>query len=350
MIDRLIYPAALAGSLLMTAVGVLWWLAPGSYPFGPDDRYADLALMTYVPRGAAIAVAVILGIAGMVLAAGRRDGPVAIAFAAVAATVLGLLVPDIQVLILAAYAMALAVPSALVAVLANRLLPRLPVAAVFAVAFAAVLGWLSYVARDADPIGARPLFVFGSFAAGAVWAAVLIRLLRAAGGDRPAWTQPEAAARWGRTLTWAAALCPLPYVLTRLSWLTPWPIGESAETLAAHPGLRIFGLALALAGEGGTWLTLGLIRPRGETFPAWLPVVGRRPVPVLAAVIPGLLAAAAITIAGHSILQQAVITGDYLLVLLMPFPLWGPLLAAATFGYWLRRRPSPIPSRPQVSV
>ncbi|MFC6022070.1 hypothetical protein ACFP2T_38645 [Plantactinospora solaniradicis] len=151
-------------------------------------------------------------------------------------------------------------------------------------------------------------------------------------------TEPAAAARWGRFLTWAAALCPLPYALTRLSWLTPWPIGASAETLAHHPGLRIFGLALALAGEGGTWLTLGLIRPRGETFPARLPFVGGRPVPIPAAVIPGLLVAAMLTIAGHSTLQQAIITGDYQLVLLIPFPLWGPLLAAATLGYWLRRR------------
>jgi hypothetical protein len=140
------------------------------------------------------------------------------------------------------------------------------------------------------------------------------------------------------------------YVLTRLSWLTPWPIGETAETLAANPGLRIFGLALALAGEGGTWLTLGLIRPRGETFPAWLPIVGGRPVPVLAAVVPGVLVAAMLTIAGHSILQQAITAGDYLLVLLMPFPLWGPLLAAATFGYWLRRRPSSTRNMPQVTV
>lgn len=159
MIDRLTYPAALAGSLLVTAAGVLGWLAPGSYPFGPGDRFADLALMTYVPRGTAIAFALILGVAGVVLAGGRRGGPVAIAFAAVSATVLGLLVPDIELLILTAYVMALAVPSTLVAVLTNRLLPRLPVAAVFAVAFAALLGWLSYIARDADPIGASAVRV-----------------------------------------------------------------------------------------------------------------------------------------------------------------------------------------------
>jgi hypothetical protein len=341
--ERLTYRAALAGSLLVTAAGVLWWLIPASYPFGPRDRFADMALMTYVPRGTAIVCALLLGVAGVVLAAGRRGGPVAIAFASVAATVLGLLVPDIQVLILTAYAMALAVPSALVAVLANQLIPRLPAVAVFAVAFAALLGWLSYIARDADPIGTRPLFVFGSLAAGASWAAVLIRLLRPAGGNRPTWAEPAAAARWGRTLTWAAALCPLPYALTRLTWLTPWPIGETAETLAAHPGLRIFGLALALAGVSGTWLTLGLIRARGETFPTWVPLVGGRPVPALAAVVPGVLVAAMLTIAGHSLLQQAVTTGDYLLVLLMPFPLWGPLLAAATFGYWLRRRDNPTP-------
>ena len=303
--------------------------------------------MTYVPRGAAIAAALILGVGGAALAAARCGGAVTRGFAALAAVVLGLLVPDIQLLMLAAYAMALAVPVALVALLVGRLLPRPATVAVFAVAFAALAGWLSYIARDAEPIGSRPLFVAGSFVAGAAWAGVLVHELLTARRGRPAppWTQPAAAARWGRAVTWAAALCVMPYMLSRLTWLTPWPIGASAETLAQQPGLRMFGLALALAGECGTWLTLGLIRPRGEVFPARLPYVGGRPVPVAAAVIPGLLVAAMLAIAGHSVAQQALGTGDYLELFIFPFPVWAPLLAAATAGYWLRRRPSPPGSR-----
>jgi hypothetical protein len=145
-------------------------------------------------------------------------------------------------------------------------------------------------------------------------------------------------------VTWATALCPLPYVVSRLTWLTPWPFAISAEALAANPGLRVFGLALLLASEAGTWLTLGLIRPRGEIFPPWLPFVGGRPVPVMAAVGPGMLVALMMCIAAHSAVQQAFGPGtglrDHLLVLLIPFPVWGPLLAAATLAYWYRRRPA----------
>ncbi|MEU8327708.1 hypothetical protein [Micromonospora sp. NPDC048839] len=367
----------LVGSLLLVAVGVLWWLRPSSYPFGPQDRFADLSLMTYVPSDTAVVLALTAGVVGLALVGLLRSGRVGaavrvggIVVAAVAATLLGFLVPDIQVLTITAYLMTLAVPAAITAALATRLFrsarPRSGRAAgaggitVGAAAFVALLLWLGYIARDAEPIGYRPFVVFGSLAVGACWAAVLVRLLRhhrghcqSCGRPGAAWTTPAAASSWGRVLTWAAALCPLPYVVTRLSWLTPWPIGESAETLAAHPGLRIFGLALAVAGEAGTWLTLGLIRPRGEVFPRSLPFVGGRPVPVHAAVIPGLIVALMMCIAGHSLVQQSFGAGtdlsDHFLVLLMPFPLWGLLLAAATLAYWYRRRPecrvcTPVPT------
>ncbi|MGC5287731.1 hypothetical protein [Micromonospora sp. DT231] len=358
----------LVGSLLLVAVGVLWWLRPSSYPFGPQDRFADLSLMTYVPSDTAVALALTAGVVGLALASLLRSGRAGaavrvggIVVAAVAATLLGFLVPDIQVLTITAYLMTLAVPAAITAALATRLFrsarPRSGRAAgvggiaVGAAAFVALLLWLGYIARDAEPIGYRPFVVFGSLAVGACWAAVLVRLLRhhrghcqSCGRPGAAWTTPASASSWGRVLTWSAALCPLPYVVTRLSWLTPWPIGESADTLAAHPGLRIFGLALAVAGEAGTWLTLGLIRPRGEVFPRSLPFLGGRPVPVHAAVVPGLVVALMMCIAGHSLVQQSFGAGtdlsDHLLVLLMPFPLWGLLLAAATLAYWYRRRPA----------
>ncbi|MET8042227.1 hypothetical protein ABZU25_15375 [Micromonospora sp. NPDC005215] len=358
----------LVGSLLLIAVGFLWWLRPSSYPFGRQDRFADLSLMTHVPSDTAVALALTAGVVGLALAtllrSGRSGTPVRVAgivVAAVAATMLGFLVPDIQVLTITAYLMTLAVPAAIVAALVTRLIssarPHCGRAAgaggiaAGAAAFVALLLWLSYIARDAEPIGYRPFVVFGSLAVGACWAVVLVRLLRhhrghcqSCGRPGAAWTTPASAASWGRVLTWAAALCPLPYVVTRLSWLTPWPVGESAETLAAHPGLRIFGLALAVAGEAGTWLTLGLIRPRGEVFPRSFPFVGGRPVPVYAAVIPGLIVALMMCIAGHSLVQQSFGAGtdlsDHLLVVLMPFPLWGLLLAGATLVYWYRRRPA----------
>jgi hypothetical protein len=359
----------LAGSLLVVVSAILWWVRPQSYPFGPHDRFADLSLMSYVPTGAAPGLALTAGVVGVVLAglllthqvttAGARV--VAIIVASVSATLFGFLVPDIQVLILSTYLLTLAVPAFLVAVLTNRLVGRRPTfptgtaancaAAAGAVTFAALLVGLLYIARDAQSLGLRPLVVLGSLILGLGWGVVLLRLVRHhrnkcqyCGRPGPGWTSPAAAASWGRVVTWAAALCPLPYVVSRLTWLTPWPFAISAEALAANPGLRIFGLALLLASEAGTWLTLGLIRPRGEMFPQWLPFLGGRPVPVMAAVWPGMLVALMMCIAGHSAVQQAFRPGtglrDHLLVLLIPFPVWGPLLAAATLAYWYRRRPA----------
>lgn len=64
--------------------------------------------------------------------------------------------------------------------------------------------------------------------------------------------------------------------------------------------------------------------------------------PVHAAVVPGLVVSLMMCVAGHSLVQQSFGAGtdlsDHLLVLLMPFPLWGPLLAGATLAYWYRRR------------
>ena len=129
-----------------------------------------------------------------------------------------------------------------------------------------------------------------------------------------------------------------------MTWLTPWPIGFDAATLEAQPEMRLFGLLLGFAALGGSVLTIGLISRWGVVFPAWLPVLRGRPVPVMAAVVPGLAVAAAITVAGHSVVQQAFTEGwdveGFTMVglLLFPFPVWGPLLGAATLAYWQRRR------------
>jgi hypothetical protein len=106
------------------------------------------------------------------------------------------------------------------------------------------------------------------------------------------WTQPEVARRWGLWATTVAALCPMPYVLVRLTRLLPNPIGTSADQLHAEPAIRMFGLGLGAVASCAGLVTLGLIRPCGENSadrPAvrWVPVLAGRPVPIRAPVIPG---------------------------------------------------------------
>lgn len=109
-------------------------------------------------------------------------------------------------------------------------------------------------------------------------------------------------------------------------------------------GLSVFSEALAL-------LTLGLVQPWGERVPRWVPVLGGRRVPVFAAVVPALAGAIALMVLWTPILWEWTSSGligpavepstgwqVVMFVAYAPLVLWGPLLAAVTFGYWQRRR------------
>ncbi len=364
--------AALVGSVLLGLAGAWWHLRPSAYPFGPDDRYHDLSLMVHVTADQAVVLLILSAALSGLVGVGRLlrvplPTPLAylgVAVAAAMAVAHGYLLPDIQVLILIAYSMTLALPALAVFVLVSRRgrtvegdpSRRGATAAVttlvLTLAGLVVLGrpWEWGSGDDGESALYRPLLLGISVLVGAAWALVALRWFRElrgrcvrCGAPRASWATPESAARWGRVVTWAAALTPLPYVVARLTWLTPWPYGESPEHLAAHPGLWVFGLGLAAAGELGTWLTLGLVRRRGEVFPRWVPGWGGSPVPVMAAVVPGLAVALLMSIGGHSVVQQAFGPGttweDHSLVLFVPLPLWGPLLGLGTLAYWYRRRP-----------
>lgn len=165
------------------------------------------------------------------------------------------------------------------------------------------------------------------------------------GCGRPPRSRPAAnVGTWGRWVTIGAALCPLPYALLRMTWLTPWPVMMDAAELEANPAIRVFGLSLGFAALGGSVLTVGLISRWGEVFPRWLPVLRGRPVPAAPPAAVALVVAGAITLAGRSIIQP-VVTGDANIgeigteaLLIFPFPIWGPLLGAAAIAYYLRRR------------
>ncbi|WP_293699671.1 hypothetical protein [uncultured Agrococcus sp.] len=138
-------------------------------------------------------------------------------------------------------------------------------------------------------------------------------------------------------ITVASAACALPYVVARLSWLTPWPLFGGEAT--ASPEVLATGLMLGAAMLAGAVLNLGLILPWGERFPRWFPRVGGRPVPVSLAVVPAMIVAALFTAAGFdAILTLFAYSGvqpvsQLSLLFVLPFWLWGPLLALATWGY-----------------
>ncbi|PRB04320.1 hypothetical protein CQ044_12160 [Microbacterium sp. MYb64] len=147
--------------------------------------------------------------------------------------------------------------------------------------------------------------------------------------------------RHRRAITVAAALCALPYVFCRLTWLTPWPL--FAPTGALAPDILMVGLLLGGAMLAAGLLTLALCLPWADRFPQWMGGVGGRPVPVGLVVVAASFVAVMFTVGGVDLVRIATTSGGALavgvleLLLVLPFWLWGPLLGLATWGYAMHR-------------
>jgi hypothetical protein len=181
----------------------------------------------------------------------------------------------------------------------------------------------------AGPPAALLFFLVG----GLLWGVLAARtLLRARSGrPAPAWTRHrgDRGDRGGLR----AALRPV----LRLTWLR-WPVGGSAEALAAGPEMRLHGLLLGVAALAGAVLTTGLVSRWGEVWPRWIPVLRGRCVPVAAAVVPGALVASLFTVAAAPMMALVIREGQLWGLFVFPLPVWGPALGAAVLGYALRRR------------
>lgn len=293
-----------------------------------------------------------LAVTGLLTLLLRRP---ALVRAAAVVQVLGhlLAVSTLSLIALLGYLLAAAVPlgSLVLAVLVCRRRPVARWLVLLAMAVTVTWGWLTGVLAPtnvtatfgrvlvamADRAGEMLLLLW--FAVGALLGA---RRLAAALAGLPGWTTWE---RWllahQRGLTLLAAAGPLPYVLVRATWLTPWPLGAPFEL---DSGTRFWGLLLGCAGLVGSVLTVGLIRSWGSVAPRWLPGVAGRPVPVAAAVVPASLVSLALVVGAVPMVVGAFtelpITGweRLLSLLVFPFWVWGPALALATWAYLLRRR------------
>ena len=362
-------PSLTAGlSTVYAVLGAYWAFGGGHYPFGPVPPDGDrLDVMSLLPHQLGATVVAVLGAIGVPAAlATRRTGWSAGAYrpllvtAIVQAVVFGLVCADISILILTGYGLVLiGVPAFLLMLVVGAL--RSPATRVLLAAVAVVLAVLAFgldvlsgpafhemrdgIASMPDKLGIRPVLVFGAFLLGAGWAVLAVRVFRAArercgrcGRPGAAWTRPEAARRWGRRATIVAALCPMPYALVRFSWLLPTPLGIDADELAAEPGIRMMGLGLGTIAFCSGLVTLGLIRPWGEIWPRWVPVLAGRPVPVLAAVIPGTIATMLLLVGSPGLVTMLSSADEWWIMLFLPFPVWGTAVGLATAAYYFRRR------------
>ncbi|SFH18488.1 hypothetical protein SAMN05421678_113129 [Actinopolymorpha cephalotaxi] len=335
--------AATAWSALYAVLGLFWTAGGPGFPFGPGhDPVPYESALGSVPAGVAAPALAAFGILGAVLglvatrflAADRtlgRAAPAFVAYAAVTALALLVVVPDRRVLMLVAYAPILTGVGLYVLVTGSSM-PHLGDPGLWTVTQQAV-------------------FVLGGLA----WAGLALataRRYRAAclacgrtAGRVSRWTTPATAARWGRWAVGLAVVVPLVYAGTRWAWALGLPLGIDQEFYrqGKEDGLWMAGAALGSLGILGAALTLGLVQRWGEIYPRWLWFRAGRTVPPKVAIVPATLVSVIVTAAGLAywrliwrpeFSQQWWATlGPELL-----WPLWGAGLAAATLAYHLRRR------------
>lgn len=353
---RLLLLLGALSSLISAALGFRWLMAPEEAPLSASATPPPLLeLIGAGPLYALQIIVALLGVVAGVVGLPRPANPVLAVVGVLQVALFGLGFASFMTLAQTGYLIALAMPVLLV-VVGVLLVVRggrarwavgVPLLALLIVGALAGAGTIAHLAEMIVPsvLAVRSLIVVTAHfaAAGMMWAAIALLALRGTGTlrDVGAWT-----VRRRRMLALIAACGPLPYALVRLTWLTPWP-QLGGEIAASDPGVRVWGLALSTGAWLGVLLTIGLIRPWGEVFPRWIPVVGGRPVPVLVAAIPGLAVAALLCFSAAPIVLGASALGLASMLefaLIFPCWIWGPALALAVWGYVGHRR-STVDSR-----
>lgn len=340
--------AAAAWSLFYGALGIYWAAGGGGFPYTPvamPDMMGPL-----LGRLGAPAAWIAVGLAGFPAAAagaamlrgvqGRALRALLISAGALLAGVLLLLMTALDLLIKLGY---------------------LPIA-IFSLITGAEFGqdylqsWTQWATIH------QLLCLSGGF----LWLAATVSYARRSGGACPTcgrregpegWTSPNQAARWGRTAVYVGMATPVLYALTRIAWALGIPLGMSAEYLrrGQESGMWTSGLFLAGFGLAGAVLMLGLVQRWGEVFPRWMVGLAGRRVPIGLAVVPAALVSALLIVGGAAIwsglgqmsanlaatgAQGAELIGGIVFQVgpTLLFPVWGAALAAATLGYYYRRR------------
>jgi hypothetical protein len=164
--------------------------------------------------------------------------------------------------------------------------------------------------------------------------------------------------RWVAWCAYATTLAVLPSGIWRVALVVAdAPLIEAAPA----PGGRgpvlwegpAYVITLSVVSELLACLTVGLVAPWGEAVPPWVPGLGGRRIPVLAAAVPAAIGATICTLLWpYALLMVALdrkvngAAGSVQLdglqsvafwITYGPLVLWGPLLWIVTVHYWRRR-------------
>ncbi|MDP9862021.1 MULTISPECIES: hypothetical protein [Streptosporangium] len=165
--------------------------------------------------------------------------------------------------------------------------------------------------------------------------------------------------RWVVRAAYAAALTALPSGIWRIAAMNfgvplvehgAPPPGGHAPTMFDAQWWYIIGLSVV--SEAVAFLTVGLVAEWGEVWPRWIPGLGGRRVPVLAAVVPAGIGAVVLLVFPYALIMSLlgmkingepdglIVNGWQTVVFYLtyaPLALWGPLLAVVTAHYYRRR-------------
>jgi hypothetical protein len=164
--------------------------------------------------------------------------------------------------------------------------------------------------------------------------------------------------RWVIWCAYATTLAVLPSGIWRIALVVAdAPLIEAAPTPGGRGPVLWEGpsyvITLTVVSELLAYLTVGLVAPWGEAVPQWVPGLGGRRIPVLAAVVPAAIGATICTLLWpYALLMVALdrkvngATGSVQFdgwqsvafwITYGPLVLWGPLLWIVTVHYWRRR-------------
>jgi hypothetical protein len=168
---------------------------------------------------------------------------------------------------------------------------------------------------------------------------------------------------WAMLAAYAAALTTVPSTVWRIAGFVldaPLVVDDTGPREGHGPVLfdgPAYIFTLSAVSEVLAVLALGLVCRWGEVWPRWVPGLGGRRVPVMAAVVPAGLGATALLVFPYALVMiasgrmvdgtpAAPITAGWqtpvFWVAYLPLAAWGPLLGVLTVHYYRRRRgPAP---------
>ncbi|SCF17877.1 hypothetical protein GA0070607_6516 [Micromonospora coriariae] len=166
--------------------------------------------------------------------------------------------------------------------------------------------------------------------------------------------------RWAMLAAYAAALTTLPSTIWRITaFVFEAPLVKRLDAPSPGHGPILvpegvwYIITLSLVSEVLSFLALGLVCEWGEVWPRWIPGLGGRRVPALAAVIPASVGATVLLIFPYALAMMAsgrmlngspstpIIEGwqsAAFWIAYLPLVAWGPLLGILTVHYSRRRR------------